>query len=172
MIRKKKETKERMGNIATTTFHLVAWIPLGLVVASIIFGAYKERNLPAGDKHTNTLKALVAFAAIWTAAFFTAFWLNRRRWELRDLASDDQKYFRATETGKTGFVTIPSDIAYEAAGKLDGKEREKALEQIKKTGGPDTTGTEYLKFLAALNTAYGTKGTITSTTASTSAAYW
>jgi hypothetical protein len=161
-----------MGNISTIGFHCLAWIPLAAVVGTLIFGTYKERNLSNDEKHTKIMGALAVFAVIWTIVFVALLVVNKRRWDLRDLASDDQTYFRATETGKTGFVTIPSEVAFEAAGKLDNTQRGKAIEQIKKTGGPDTTGTEYRLFLDALNTAYGTKGIITSTTASTSAAYW
>jgi hypothetical protein len=37
-----------------------------------------------------------------------------KQWELRDLASKDQTYFRVTTADGT-FVTVPKDVAYKAA---------------------------------------------------------
>jgi hypothetical protein len=152
-----------MGNIGTTLFYAL-WI--APPVALLILGGYLLNHARKTDKPNYGFGgAALAVMALWVAVCGYIYYDLNVTWELRDLASDDQKYFRANkkDTPATTFITIPSDIAYEAAGALkDDDERKKAIEQIK---AKTTTGAEYIKFLSALNTAYGDAGTISSTPA-------
>lgn len=162
-----------MGNIATIPFY-VLWIIPPLFYL-LIGGGYLLNHARKTDKPKYWPwpgGLALAFMALWAAVGGYFYNDLKVRWELRDLASEDQKYFRANkkDTPATTFVTVPSDIAYEAAAALkDDDERKKAIDQIK---AKTTTGDEYIKFLSALNTAYGAAGTISSVPAAPGGLYY